>query len=132
MPTTSIRSAIAPSAYLAEPEHPFSPLGRQNLRYDVGRSELPSRDDFYGNPRDSYSNRNSHYTKGKGKGKLPKSRGMRNANPKDWDETQTIVPELGENPGISFYTVASLMTETCHYRVGTVQAFVTSSVPGQG
>ncbi len=42
MPTTSIRSAIAPSAYLAEPENPFSPLWRQNLRYDVGRSEVPS------------------------------------------------------------------------------------------
>ncbi len=46
MPTTSIRSAIAPSAYLTEPEHPFSPLGRQSLRYDVGRSEVPSQDDF--------------------------------------------------------------------------------------
>jgi hypothetical protein len=29
MPTTSIRSGIAPSAYLAEPEHPFSPLIRR-------------------------------------------------------------------------------------------------------
>jgi hypothetical protein len=39
MPTTSIRSGIAPSAYLAEPEHPFSPaFRRQNLRYDVSRN----------------------------------------------------------------------------------------------
>ena len=72
MPTTSIRSGLAPSAYLAEPEHPFSPLGRQNLRYDVGRSELPSQDDFYGNPRDSYGYHSSRFAKGKGKGKLSK------------------------------------------------------------
>jgi hypothetical protein len=56
---------------------------------------------------------------------------MRNANPKDWDETQTVVPEFGGNPGIVFYTVSSLLTETCQYRAGTVQAFETSSVPGQ-
>ncbi len=84
MPTTSIRSGIAPSAYLAEPEHPFSPLiRRQNLRYDVSRSEVPSQDDFYGIPRDSYSYHNTRFAKGKGKGKLPKGRGTRNANPKD-------------------------------------------------
>ncbi len=88
MPTTSIRSAIAPSAYLAEPEHLFSPLGRQNLRYDVGRSEVPSQDDFYGNPRDSYSYPNPRFAKGKGKVKPSKGRGMRNANPKYWDETR--------------------------------------------
>ncbi len=132
MPTTSIRSAIAPSAYLPEPEHPFSPLGRQNLRYDVGRSEVPSRDVFHGNPRDSYSYRNPRFAKGRGKGKLSKGRGMRNNNPKDWDETQTVVPEFGEHPGIPFYTVFSLLTESSQFRVGTVQAFVTSSVPGQG
>jgi hypothetical protein len=56
---------------------------------------------------------------------------MRNANPKDWDETQTVVPEFGGKPGIVFYTVSSLLTETCQYRVGTVQAFDISSVPGQ-
>ncbi len=132
MPTTSIRSAIAPSAYLVEPEHPFSPLRRQNLRYDVSHSEVPSQDDFYGNPRDSYSYHNSRFARGKGKGKLSKGRAMRNANPKDWDETQTVIPEFGGKTGIVFYTIPSLLTETCQYRVGAVQAFVTSSVPGQG
>jgi hypothetical protein len=75
------------------------------------------------NPRDSYSYRNTHFAKGKGKGKPPKGKGMRNASPKDWDETQTVIPEFGEKQGISFYTIPSLLTETCHYRVGTVRAF---------
>ncbi len=56
---------------------------------------------------------------------------MRNVNPKDWDDTQTVVPEFGERQGISFYTIPNLLTETCRYRVGTARAFVTSSVPGQ-
>ncbi len=72
MPSTSIRSAIAPSAYLAEPEHPFSPLVRQNLRYYVSRSEVLSQDDFYGNPCDSYNYRNPRFAKGEGKGNFPK------------------------------------------------------------
>jgi hypothetical protein len=134
MPTTSIRSGIAPSAYLAEPEHPFSPaFRRQNLRYDVSRSsEVLSQDDFYGTPRDSYSYCNTHFAKGKGKGKPPKGKGTRNANPKVWDETQTIIPEFGEKLGIEFYTLNSLPTEACQYRVGSARAFETSSVPGQG
>jgi hypothetical protein len=132
MPTTSIRSAIASSAYLAEPEHPFSQLMRQNLRYDVGRSEVPSQDDFYGNPRDSYSYRNPRFAKGKGKGKLSKGRGMRNANPKDWDETQTVVPEFGEHPGITFYTVSRLLTETCQNPGGNCPSFRNKFRPWTG
>jgi hypothetical protein len=59
---------------------------------------------------------------------------MRNANtnPKDWDETQTVIPEFGVNEGVSFYTIKNLMAENCQYRVRNTQAFVTSSVPGQG
>jgi hypothetical protein len=97
MQTTSIRSAIAPSAYLAEPENPFSPLWRQNPRYNVGRGEVLSQEDYYMNPRDSYSYRSAHFAKGKGKGKPPKGKGMRNANPKDWDDSQKSFPNSGKN-----------------------------------
>jgi hypothetical protein len=55
---------------------------------------------------------------------------MRNANSKDWDETQTVVPKFGVNQGISFYTVTNLMAENCQYRVKNTQAFEISSVPG--
>jgi hypothetical protein len=120
-------SAPASSAYMAEP------VGRQNLRYDVSRTEVPSKDDFYGIPRSNNRNARSvtDRTKGKGKGNPFNSKGTRNANPKDWDADQVIIPEFRINLGIKFYTVNNLGTEgMSNYPVRNHPAFFRSITPG--
>jgi hypothetical protein len=89
-PSTSGTFASAPSAL----------PGQQRLLYDVNRSDLPTQDEFYGNPRN-----NARYNTGrsKGKGKLSKNKGMRNVTPIDWDPNMTTIPEFGSSLGITFF-----------------------------
>jgi hypothetical protein len=74
------------------------PVASRQSRYDYGRTDVPSQDDYYGNgdvygnPRNYYGNRNARFAmgKGKGKGKSFNAKGMRNAIPKEWDADQSI------------------------------------------
>jgi hypothetical protein len=101
--TAQVLSAPETQAYLEAPEYPHSTLGRYQSRYDYGRSDVPSQDEYYdngdhhGNPRNYYGNRNARFAmgKGKGKGKFPNSKGTRNAIPKEWDADQLFIPEFG-------------------------------------
>jgi hypothetical protein len=108
--TASAPSAPATHANLAAPEYHYSTTSRQQSRYDFGRNDVPSQDDFYGsgdaygNPRNYYGNRNARFAMSKRKGKRSfNAKGTRGAIPKDWDADQVIIPDFGTTPGISFY-----------------------------
>jgi hypothetical protein len=137
--TASVPSAPATHANLAAPEYHYSTTSRQQSRYDFGRNDGPSQDDFYGsgdaygNPRNYYGNRNARFamSKGKGRSKSFNAKGTRGAIPKDWDADQVTIPEFGATLGISFYTVNNLSTEGAStYTVKIPAALVRSPAPG--
>ncbi len=136
---TSVLSSPAPRAHAAAPEYHYSTTSRKQSRYDFGRNDGPSRDDFhgssnvYGNPRNFYGNRNARFamSKGKGKGRSFNTKSTWGAMPKDWDADQVVIPEFGTTPGISFYTVNNLTTEGAStYTVKNPAALVRSPAPG--
>jgi hypothetical protein len=108
-PTTAeVLSVPTTNAHQGTPEYSYSTIGRQRSRYDYGRADVPSQDDYYGNgdaygnPRNYYGNRNARFAIGKGKVKSNSfnARGMRNAIPKEWDADQLVIPKFETTQGI--------------------------------